>query len=329
VHPGHTPVVRFVVVNYNAGPLLARCLDSISAVRWPTEATQIWVIDNASTDGSFDAIDDDGITRIANTNNLGFGANNQAFEDLTGVDFVALINPDAWVEPNFLEPLIETLDGSDRLGGACPKIILDRDGEFPVIQNAGSYVLRNGNAGDIGFGEADSEAFGRPRDVFAFCGAAALLRTALVTDLDGFDQSFFLYYEDTDLSWRAQSAGWQFRYVPSAVVHHHHGYSSGLVTDDAATAQVRNRLTMMAKNAPLSAVVSAFARSFGAALMSIFRSGDGPSAPSRWRGLIGAVRRLPASLSARRNSDRSATRQVYERLENSVPRINTTGSDIP
>lgn len=326
---GRHPVVRFVVVNFNAGELLARCIASIRALNWPEEAIQIWVIDNASTDGSLTAITDDDITRIVNPINVGFGANNQAFEDLDGVDFIALVNPDAWVDPDFLEPLIDVLYESPELGGACPKILLDRDDSRSVIQNAGSYVLRNGNAGDIGYGCADGPAFDSPREVFAFCGAAVVLRTELVQECGGFDPSFFLYYEDTELSWRAQRGGWRFRYVPGSVAHHVHGYSTGLVTNDAATNQVRNRLVMMAKNAPLSAVASTYFRAFAGAIGSLGRSGDGPSPKSRWQGLLKALTRLPKSLWTRRGSDRTATNRVYERLQKSVPRIDNSGPDSP
>ncbi len=294
-----TPFVRFVVVNYNAGDLLARCLESILSVDWASHRREIWVIDNASTDGSIEVAEDladsrDDITIVRNSTNRGFGANNQAFEDLAGIDHISLVNPDATIEPGFLRPLIDALAEDARLGGVCPKILLDQGSDEArqrIVQNAGCYVLADGNAGDIGYGQPDGPKFDQVRDVFAFCGAAAVLRTKMLEEVGGFDESHFLYYEDTELSWRAQQHGWRFRYIPAAVARHRHGASTGLNSPNATLLQLRNRLTTVARRGTRSMRARAVATHCGGALKSLVHrpSRDHASAELRLRALYQAL----------------------------------------
>jgi GT2 family glycosyltransferase len=118
------PLVRVVVVNYNGGELLRRCLESVERVRWPRERLEIIVVDNASTDGSAEAVGGTSARLVRSPSNLGFGAgNNLALADLGEVDYVALLNNDALVGEGWLEPLVAALEADARLGAACPKIL--------------------------------------------------------------------------------------------------------------------------------------------------------------------------------------------------------------
>ena len=112
--------MRVVVLNYNSGGLLRRCLTSVLASDWPADRLDLVVIDNASTDGSAAAANQAKVRLIQNDSNDGFGANNLALGDLDKVDVVVLINPDATVEPDAIRILVEALRGSDeRVGAAC------------------------------------------------------------------------------------------------------------------------------------------------------------------------------------------------------------------
>ena len=121
---------------------------------------------------------------------------------------------------------------------------------FDVINNVGSNLFAGGFGGDRGFLEVDTGQYEEPADVFAWCGGAVLLSRAYLDEVGTFDERFFLYYEDTDLSWRGQLRGWRYVYEPGAVVRHHHAQSSGVGSPLFRYSTERNRLLMLAKNAP-------------------------------------------------------------------------------
>ena len=121
---------------------------------------------------------------------------------------------------------------------------------YDVVQNAGSIVFEDGAGADRGFGERDDGRFDEPEEVFAWCGGSVLLRPAYVEQTGAFDERFFLYYEDTDWSWRGRAQGWRYRYVPGAVMRHLHAATSGEGSPVFAYHVERNRLLMLVKNAP-------------------------------------------------------------------------------
>jgi len=308
------PFVRLVVLNWNSGDLLARCLDSLAGLDWPPDRLEVVVVDNASTDGSVDglAVSHPGVRLVRNSSNTGFGANNLALVDLNGVDQVGLVNPDVVTEPTWLSELSQVLVADPGLGAACPKILLG-DGTGPrVVQNTGSVVDRSGNSRDRGFGEPDGPAFDQSDEVFAWCGASVLLRSDYLRDVGVFEERFFLYYEDTDLSWRGQSRGWRYRYVPSSVVRHLQGASTGLVGHHPESYQLRNRLLLMTRNAPWRLVALAWTKG----TMGLLRRG-GPGFWTRAWALGRAICALPWTLTSRRTIRRRrvvADREVVRLL---------------
>jgi GT2 family glycosyltransferase len=120
---------------------------------------------------------------------------------------------------------------------------------FDVINNAGSIVLRDGSGADRGFQEIDRGQYDEPGEVFAACGNGMAMRTVVGRELGWFDDAFFMYYEDTDLSWRWRSRGWAIRYVPTAVLRHIHAASSKEWSPRWVFHVERNRLLMLTKNA--------------------------------------------------------------------------------
>jgi GT2 family glycosyltransferase len=128
-----------------------------------------------------------------------------------------------------------------------------------AINGAGSGIFEGLHGGDVGFKELDIGQFDEPRDVFAFCGGAAAIRSEVLRDVGHFDPTYFLYYEDLDLSWRAHYQGWRIRYVPSSVVLHEHAYSSGEWSPFFRFWVDRNRRLTLIKNAPASIALKAFA----------------------------------------------------------------------
>jgi GT2 family glycosyltransferase len=131
---------------------------------------------------------------------------------------------------------------------------------FDVVNNAGSLVYTSGYGADRGFGQRDGAAFDDEVDVFAWCGGAVLLRPTYLQDAGLFDERFFLYYEDTDLSWRGRGRGWRYRYAPRSVIHHLHASTTVEGSRRFAYFTERNRLLMLVKNAPADLVTTAIRR---------------------------------------------------------------------
>lgn len=125
--------IRAVVVNYNGGAEVLSCLRALLASDWPAEHLEVVVVDNGSFDGSLEQIEAELPTvRVCRSpGNLGYPAINQVVADLTGVDAVAIINPDAVVEPGCLAALAAALGRDPGLGAACPLILLD--GEYREV----------------------------------------------------------------------------------------------------------------------------------------------------------------------------------------------------
>jgi GT2 family glycosyltransferase len=150
---------------------------------------------------------------------------------------------------------------------------------YDVLNNVGSIVTRTGYGADRGFQEVDEGQYDKPEEVFALCGCAVAIRTEAGSAADWFDDDFFMYYEDTDLSWRLRAAGWSIRYEPSAVVRHVHAASSGEWSPNFTFHATRNRLLMLAKEFDVAVARREWAAFFLSTLQVL-------------RPVIGAVRRL-------------------------------------
>jgi GT2 family glycosyltransferase len=153
------------------------------------------------------------------------------------------------------KPVELTWAGGSGGGKAEPEPV-DLEVEVPagvplidVLNNAGSMVFRDGYGADRAYQELDRGQYQRPEEVFAFCGGSVCFRTEALGQAGVFDDDFFLYYEDTDLSWRLRSLGWRIRYQPAAVARHIHSASSVEWSPLFVFHTDRNRLLMLTKNA--------------------------------------------------------------------------------
>lgn len=427
--------IRLIVLNFNGGDHVLRCVHNLHHLDWPSDQIEIVVVDNASSDGSAEQLAKafPYIKLLRLPTNDGFPANNLAMRDLRGIRYVGLINNDAFVERGFLGPLVETLDGDTGLGAASPLILFEsrfvdvdvsvsgaksefgdqrelgvcvsgltigglpaspdtdvwrgvlvpegghgretsrvgthewtagsavlripvpRRGPVPtearvlvsaprsrsvtlatsaasvevtvgrkpqwvtialdpepvdVVNNAGSIVYSNGYGADRGMGEVDTGQFADPVDLFAWCGGAVLLRPEYLKTVGLFDERFFLYYEDTDLSWRGRSRGWRFRFVPESRVFHMHATSSEKGSERFHYFNERNHLAMLVKNAPgpmvRAVIANYFFRAAGVAVRDVVlamlrgRRANTAAVSRRIRAFWGFIGVLPAMLVARR-----------------------------
>ena len=226
------PPVTVAIVSWNTRDLLARALSSLER---DVEAgrADVWVVDNASTDGSVDLIGEFEWARlIASKENLGFGRAVNLVAERTSSEWIAPANADIAVRPGAIAALLDAGARDPRAGAIAPRLILP-DGStqhsvfaFPTIPFAlmlATGIYRSSRTlGDryafLGYWNSQ-----RARRVPWAVAAFVLVRREAWDEIGGFDERQWMYAEDLDLGWRLDHAGWATRYEPRAEVEHEHG----------------------------------------------------------------------------------------------------------
>jgi GT2 family glycosyltransferase len=314
------PPVAVVIPSWNSADLLPRCLDSLSGQPGVAELT---VVDNGSTDGTLDLLRDRGIDHLPLPRNEGFARAMNLGAARTGAPAILALNADTALEPGAVAALARALAADEAVGGVHPRILqMERSAARPAdpggspapdgqgapadpdrarLYSAGQALTADGRALETGAGEPQSPRFREPREVFGVCGAACLLRRELFTDLGGYDESYFAFYEDVDLNVRARIAGWSFRYEPAAAVWHlgNASWLAGAPSPNAWNARLvaRNRIATQAKFMPPSALPRIAAVEAGA----LARATSQRRLGGTLRGKLEGLGRLPASLRDRRH----------------------------
>ncbi len=192
---------------------------------------------------------------------------------------------------------------------------------FDVINNVGSNLYRYGFGGDRGFLERDIGQYEEPAEVFAWCGGAVLLRREYLDDVGMFDEELFLYYEDTDLSWRGRLRGWRYQYVPSIgdpspsrPVVRRSGRRRSASTPNATGCSCSPRTRPRGwpcgrSSAPIERLVVTFLRQV-VLRPFVLRLPVRAEAAHQWRVVRSYVGKLPAMMRARRSARPSVDRGV-------------------
>jgi GT2 family glycosyltransferase len=291
--------VAVVIVNANAGPLLARTLEALGRQTIPPARTI--VIDNASVDGSADGLEKrfPGVEVVRSPKNLGFAAaNNLAVEMASDCDWVALLNPDAFAEPAWLASLERAAaehPGFDVLGSR----LLMAD-EPHLLDGTGDIYHVSGMAWRRDHGKPVDRGASATGEVFSACGAAALYRRTTFLEAGGFDESFFCYYEDTDLAFRLRLAGHRVLYVHDAVVHHVGSATSGRESEFTIFHAHRNCLWTFVKNMPAPLLWLYLPRHVVASLFWLGWFATRGRGRALARSKVAALRELPRVLAERR-----------------------------
>ncbi len=209
--------VTVIIINYNSGALLERCLDCLS--NQTLKPDQIMVIDNNSHDDSTECVDQYLDAKLRRTDiNVGFAAaNNLALHDCS-TEFVALLNPDAFPEKDWLQRLYEAANSRPEVAAFGSRQMID---ESPhCLDGIGDKYHISGLVWRDGY-RCTQEGIGlSSREIFSPCAAAALYRRDAIVQVGGFDEGYFCYVEDVDLGFRLRLAGYKAMYIPNAVVHH-------------------------------------------------------------------------------------------------------------
>jgi GT2 family glycosyltransferase len=240
--------VTVAVVAYNSGPWLQPCLEALAAQSFGDfEAV---VLDNASTDGAVDKLTPpDPRFRVERMGaNLGFAAACNRAAEASRAEFFVTLNPDTAVEPRWLESLVAAAErrpdaasfGSLQLNMGDPTVV-DGAGDVWHAAGAGWRALHGRPLKRVPPGE---------RETFGACGAAALYRRREFVEAGAFDERFFCYCEDLDLSFRLRLLGRTAVQAPGAVVRHVGSASSGVSSEFTVFHGHRNRIWTFVKNTP-------------------------------------------------------------------------------
>jgi GT2 family glycosyltransferase len=279
---------------------------------------EIIVVDNASTDNSGDLVAEKyhQVTLLKNSRNLGFagGVNTGIKYALEiGVEYIALINNDAVAENHWLKTLVAFMDKNTSIGIATSKII---DASKSFYDSTGDLYTVWGLPYPRGRGEPLSGKYDNYRWVFGASGGASIYRAEMLQQVGIFDEAFFAYYEDVDLSFRAQLAGWKIAYVPEAIVHHEIGATSSQIKGFATYHTLKNLPLLLWKNVPWRLMPKVWPR---LALAYLFIAGSALRRGQIWpflKGITMGTILWPRSLVQRFKIQRS--RKVSVKYINSI-----------
>jgi N-acetylglucosaminyl-diphospho-decaprenol L-rhamnosyltransferase len=302
---GKPPQVSVVVVVYEAGPTLAACLAAVQSQIYVDY--EVILIDNASSDRTAQAARaaDPKLRLIENAENLGFAAAvNQGARAAKG-RWLALLNPDAFADPDWLARLMAAAGANpDVRSFASRQLMADDptklDGLGDVMALAG-YPFRGGythpNPGDLA-----------PGWVFSACGGAMLIDRELFLSLGGFDERLFCYCEDVDLGYRLRLAGEPTLLVPDAVVRHVGSASTGGRRSDFAVFHgTRNRFWVFVKDTPPVLFWLTLPLHVLATLVLFARHATRGEIAAPLRGLWAGITGIGVALEARREAQAART----------------------
>ncbi len=241
--------IAVVIVNWNSGFCLRDCLKALS--RQTRLPKRVVVVDNASSDGSLEGIRDEynEVEIVASEENLGFAAaNNLAIKRADDCRWIALLNPDAFPRPDWLEKLLDAANKFPQFSFFGSLLLNHPDNA--LLDGMGDVYHVGGLAWRRGHGRPVSACKIKQQEIFAPCAAAALYSRDALLEADGFDESFFNYFEDVDLAFRLRFLGHRCLLVPESVVAHIGSASLGKQSDFAVYHGHRNMVWSYFKNMP-------------------------------------------------------------------------------
>jgi N-acetylglucosaminyl-diphospho-decaprenol L-rhamnosyltransferase len=296
--------VAVIVLSWNTRALLAECLEAVYSSHTPPGFFEVWVVDNASSDGSVELVQRrfPQAHLIANANNLGFAqANNQALAQVA-TPYALLLNSDAILPPAALGELTECLEQRPQAGAAGP-LYVRGDGSFQAsfadFPSLGTEMLEvAGLASRLvrptfpSHGPAESQA---TRVVDWIPGACLLVRMDAVKQIGLLDEGFFFYSEEVDWCYRLAKSGWQVWYWPAVVVTHYVGQSARGASEASLRHLYLGKMRFFAKHyGPMQASVLKIWAVLTLGLLAGLALGQ-----SLWRGGPGASWQMYLSLAAK------------------------------
>jgi GT2 family glycosyltransferase len=272
--------IAVIILNFNGFSNTIECIESFSKAKlFKNSLLELIVVDNGSSDNSAVHIRKQfpKTTLIENQTNLGFsGGNNEGMRYAIkgGAEYVIVLNNDTIADASLLEHLIKTAESSETIGAVVPKIYFEKGYEFHkdkykknetgrVIWYAGGVMDWENLIGENrGVDEVDNGQFNEPEETELATGCCILLKPSVLNKVGLFDDKYFLYYEDADLSERIKKAGFKIIYEPKAVLWHKNAESSGGSGSDLQDYYItRNRLLFGMTYAPIRTKFALFRES--------------------------------------------------------------------
>jgi GT2 family glycosyltransferase len=296
----NTPLVSIIIANWNGQAYLRPCFKALQAQTYPH--LEVILVDNASHDESLTLTRQEypWVKVLALPQNLGFtGASNAGLRAAQG-DILILLNNDTEAEAHWVQHLVESLHRHPSAGMAASKMRLFNQPDR--LHSAGDSFGSNGIPQNRGVWQKDEGQFDTARFIFGGCGGAVAYRRAMLNKIGLLDDDFFFSYEDVDLNWRAQLAGYACVFVPQAIVYHHLSATGGGAT--ASYYVGRNSLWVLAQSVP-----GAVWRRYGGRIvlaqlkitLEALRAWRGEAARARLRGQVAGLLGLPKILRKRRH----------------------------
>lgn len=242
--------LRILIVNWNNKNVLLECLRSIRDAGYEKHTL---VVDNNSSDASVRALQKDfpGVQILELNENAGYsGGNNLGIKLLIkqSTDYIFILNPDTIICKDTIPKLFKALKSTGRTGIVGPKIY---DMKGKIWSCGGVIDKKRFTGGLIGFGENDTGQYDQAREVDYIPGTAMLIKKEVLEEIGLFEEKYFIYYEDTELSVRARKAGYQIAIVPQAIINHKESSSFGKKSEAHSYYMARNHLLFLERNAPI------------------------------------------------------------------------------
>ena len=314
-----TPRTSVIIPNWNGSKFLSPCLEALK--RQSDQDFEVIVVDSHSTDDSLQTLEKDfpEVRVVQLDKNYGFApAINRGVEQARG-EYLVFLNNDTEAEPNWLQELARAMKDNPKVGVADSKIILFSDRS--KLDSVGIEYSRWGFSTPRGRGQEESQ-FTQDTEVFACCGGSSILRRELIEQIGAYDESFFAYLEDVDLSYRIRLAGYICETIPTSRIYHHLGQTSGGLTPFTRYHSIKNLWLVYLKNSPREVLWRTLPRFLllqGLLLLSALRHGQ-ILPPFKAYGYL--LAHLGAVLRARRNIQRGMTadwRGVYKAMGRELP----------
>lgn len=216
-----SPRVAAVLVNYRGAEDTIACLQAFDSIEWPVDRLELIVVDNASGDGSAERIRS-AVPRavvVESPTNTGFAGGCNLGVAATTAEYVGFINNDAKPDARWVRAAIDVLSGDRSIACVASKV-LDWDGKLVDFVDGSLTFYGMGYKREVTL--PDEPAYSEGRDVLFGTGAAMFVRRDVFVEVGGFDERFFMFYEDVDLGWRLNLFGHRVRYVPESVAFHKH-----------------------------------------------------------------------------------------------------------
>ena len=233
-----SPKVSIIIVNYNGKELLQKCLDSLLKVNY--DNFEIILVDNNSTDGSVEFITKNypSLIIIKLDSNKGFAEPNNVAAKISKGKYLLFLNNDTVVTPNFISEMVKVME-TDKKIAICQSLLLKPDGS---VDSSGDFIDH------LGVVYNSKTEIDEIREVSSARGASMLVRSDIFEKLDGFDQKFFITFEDVDLCWRSWILGYRVLIIPTSIVYHEGGITIKKIKSEIAFHGFKNQLAMKITN---------------------------------------------------------------------------------